>query len=467
MTDTATTAAAIDPQAVLEETNGAGVPIAYACEYHTGSNPLTELPATQKTANVEQFFDLVFPCPQDNAPDGKTAAADYVAEQLLISAATTWNLLPDGTGCLVPQNAYGSWLFGVATVKHAFLSDFGCQSETVSTARGECCQVVSLTMQFWPTGDFNVANLEEFVRAQLASDSFLTPSLPLRTTPIDPVFVEPGGGAGGGVDFVVTRPPDDTGGAAGVAATAGEQAAKEPNSGGKITVPGGFLLAALVCAVIGVGAILWRRYRRAQAVSVHNSKGGGGDDGTLEHGGPPSGDDEPFRVSVLSDADEDDILNNLDQRHDDDDYRNNPRLHSPIRHPHHHPHMIDNNNNTNNSTAASSFDVDDDEDDDDQLDGAPPPKYAFDLSSQQSFNVMGKYGFHGSPAGATPPPTTMQVVAPYPILDNNNSETQSCASSTNQSIGTTTDASEADSWAQTDATVGSLEERLEEITAEI
>ena len=70
-----------------------------------------------------------------------------------------------------------------------------------------------------------------------------------------------------------------------------------------------------------------------------------------------------------------------------------------------------------------------------------PSSYTFDLANSMKNEVMGTYG--SSHFG----PTSMAVVPPYPMQEETDSE--------------------VDSWAQTDGTVGSLEEHLEEITAEI
>jgi hypothetical protein len=67
-----------------------------------------------------------------------------------------------------------------------------------------------------------------------------------------------------------------------------------------------------------------------------------------------------------------------------------------------------------------------------------PNSYTFDLANSMKLDVLGTY------SGL---PTCMAVVPPYPMEETSDSE--------------------VDSWAQTDGTVGSLEERLEEITAEI
>jgi hypothetical protein len=69
-------------------------------------------------------------------------------------------------------------------------------------------------------------------------------------------------------------------------------------------------------------------------------------------------------------------------------------------------------------------------------------EYKFDLGNSMKNDVMGTYGGGG--------PTSMAVVSPYPMSGE-------CSDN----------ASEVDSWAQTDGTVGSLEDNLEEITAEI
>jgi len=163
-------------------------------------------------------------------------------------------------------------------------------------------------------------------------------------------------------------------------------------------------MAALIAAVLGVGFLMYRRYRQRSTTANTVSKD------TDEM----FGDDAPFRVSVLSD--------------DADCYDANNMNANAEKY------------NQNQTGTISSFD------DDSGNDAVLPPKYAFDLSQSFKNDVMGTYG--GVANSNRSPPTTMQVVAPYPILDE-------------------TDDSVADSWAQTDGTVGSLEERLEEITAEI
>jgi len=87
----------------------------------------------------------------------------------------------------------------------------------------------------------------------------------------------------------------------------------------------------------------------------------------------------------------------------------------------------------NASTITDSFDGREDSDN--------RGSYTFDLGDAWRDQVVGAYGYdqYG--------PTTIAVVPPYPMEETSDSE--------------------VDSWAQTDGTVGSLEDRLEEITAEI
>ena len=86
------------------------------------------------------------------------------------------------------------------------------------------------------------------------------------------------------------------------------------------------------------------------------------------------------------------------------------------------------------------------------------PKYAFDLGHSFKMKVMGTYA-----------PTTIPVVAPYPMhgsFTNVGAPPQQQPANNDMDLSGC-DSEAEDSWAQTDGTVGSLEERLEEITAEI
>ena len=107
-------------------------------------------------------------------------------------------------------------------------------------------------------------------------------------------------------------------------------------------------------------------------------------------------------------------------------------------------------------SKSDSFDTANDMDsiDSNSNDNNPQHRYtgfAFDLGQSFKNDIMRKHStishrnFAGNNANA---PTMIAVVPPYPMMEE-------------------TSDSDIDSWAQTDGTVGSLEERLEDITAEI
>jgi hypothetical protein len=80
---------------------------------------------------------------------------------------------------------------------------------------------------------------------------------------------------------------------------------------------------------------------------------------------------------------------------------------------------------------------------DDKMDDPEDQRnYTFDIADNMKNHIMGQYGGHGNYG-----PTSMAVYPPYQMEETSDSE--------------------ADSWAQTEGTVGSLEENLEQITAEI
>lgn len=379
---------------LVEEKNENGVTVTYACEYQTGNAPLST--TTDPVVSVVQFYDLAYSCSTE-----KQNAANYIAEQLLMKAALAWNILPIGDACTDPQNHYGAWLFGVSSQgPDEFVSDFGCQRLTPNATKRECCQVVHLEMKFIPTGGFNITKLQQFVKDQLdtADPNY---SLLFRTASVD----DP---------LIINNTPNYTvpGGKINVPTISGAvQSAQSPEDSQKITVSGAFLISLLVGAVLGVFLVMYRRYRSRS--SGGSTVGKDCDDfcnSTMEHG-PSIEDCSDFHVTVINDNCIDDINSSF------------PRQYT--------------------SLGLGDIDIEEkqrdflDDMDMEDLEEAPPAKYAFDLGDSFRNDVMGTYA-----------PTTMQVVAPYPLEDT------SCDS-------------EADSWAQTDGTVGSLEERLEQITAEI
>lgn len=155
--------------------------------------------------------------------------------------------------------------------------------------------------------------------------------------------------------------------------------------GTEITVVGGFIAGGLVAGLLGVMLVLLQRRKR-----ILKTKAAEMEQTSLEG---------EVHVHVSVHSDEDNETDDFDAIDDGKDQ------HSP-------------------------FSVEDD--------GKFIPNYKFDLGDSFKNEIAGMYGAA---------PSSMAVVAPYPMEETSDSE--------------------VDSWAQTEGTVGSLEERLEEITAEI
>jgi hypothetical protein len=184
-----------------------------------------------------------------------------------------------------------------------------------------------------------------------------------------------------------------------------DAATQESPNNGNITVPGGFLIACLVAVVAGVFLVLYRRYRidRHPLDVSGNTMEKDDDVCNSTMENGPSCEDNDFQVTVLNDH----------------TYNSFP---------------------VQRFISNGSFITDPELDVfESQLEDSLPQRYAFDLGESFKNNVMGAYA-----------PTTVPVVSPYPMVED-----------------TSCDSEADDSWAQTDGTVGSIEERLEEITAEI
>jgi hypothetical protein len=176
----------------------------------------------------------------------------------------------------------------------------------------------------------------------------------------------------------------------------------------QITLMGGFLMGALIAVLIaGFGVVTYRRRRTQNRMDKLT------DEESLDKQSSTD-DEENLRKGSLDFLDE---TNELTGPASSDGRQG---MHTDIAFPH-----------------ADSFGLDD------KLQSNEyQPNYAFDIADSMKTYIMGRYG-GGTPYGAP----AMVVVPPYAMDETSDSE--------------------ADSWAQTDGTVGSLEERLEEITAEI
>lgn len=178
----------------------------------------------------------------------------------------------------------------------------------------------------------------------------------------------------------------------------------------KFTIVGGFVLGGLLAVFVGAVFVLMRRRNRARQSDIEVAIQKSGSYGEHSSDGPT------LEVDVMSD--------------------DMPRGFYP--------------GGINNDNVGNSYN------DAQQEDFPTPSSYTFDLANSLKNDVMGAYFGNGGGSSSNNnnnhsesmgPPTSMAVVLPY-------------------SMDETSD-SEVDSWAQTDGTVGSLEDRLEEITAEI
>jgi hypothetical protein len=402
--------------ALMEQVNeDSGEPITYACEYHTGNDPLNN--SLYDAVAVEQFYDLMYPCLRVGDSTDRDDIVRSIAETLLTEAAYVWSILPYGEACSDPESKiYGAWLFGVTSEgPDTFINDFGCQRLKPNATNNECCQVVRAEMQFFPTGDYNITNLRQFMADRLNSgeaidvENYRTAAIDRPSSLQEPDDTNDEARANLDEPTRVTDAQDPT---------QGTSQTQQSAHNREITVTGGFVIAMIVASCLGAFFLAYRAIRKPRRLSERVSCDGKDDDfcdSTMDQG--PSCEDSDFNVAVVQELPSTDAKSSC--------------LHVRSLGSTTAIHSTNGNNHTKNSDNLLRFDLPLDDD-------YPPAQYTFDLSDTFKQNVMGTYA-----------PTTMQVVAPYPMLEDTSYD------------------SEVDSWAQTDGTVGSLEDRLEEITAEI
>jgi hypothetical protein len=330
-------------------------------------------------------------------------AASNIAQQLLVEAAEVWNILPSGEACTFPQDTYGAWLFGVSSKGEHAMISDFGCQRLTPNASRSECCHVIRSEMI-----FLPTGGYDRSELQRFIQEFLntTHSAQYRTASIQPVFVEdaPMNDNGGGG---VNQPPTVNGVQNGVDSSSTQKS----SNGGQITVTGGFLMASLVVAVAGVFLVLFRRYRKDQrALNVSGNTLDKDDEfcnSTLENG--PSCGENDFQVTVLHDH----------------TYNSFPAQRIVSK-----GSIV-----TEPEVGVFESQLEEHEEEDDR-----PKAYAFDLGEAFKSNVM----------GTCAAPTVMQVMPPYPIVE-----------------GTSCDSEADDSWAQTDGTVGSIEDRLEVMIGEI
>jgi len=408
----------IGVQDVAEETNDLEEVTGFRCAYWTEHNDLEEVV-------VPAFYELLFQCAEGEADIRKT-----IESRLMTRAAKEWKIIPggetcDGVGIFIEDTG----LLGVSSEPKDELTDRRCTRLVVE--EGTCCTVVHSQMTFTPYPAYVEEDLWAWVSAQL-NDTLTEEGEDFSTVYIgsqlesDTVVAD-------GTEVV----PDYTDpGASSVVRGADSGLADK-----KFTTVGGLIFGAMVVAlVVSVGlVIVLRKKHRNRPRQVKEDVRNIHDDFLSTDS---DNDDPNIQVTVLSD------VNRASKR--------------------------ENTRSFQNETASTPWSYNDQESDaeaDDERDefagkvAQGDPRYNFDLGGSFREHVMGAHaGAYGSPtrapgspqsisqlssspSGRASGPTSIAVVPPYPMEETSDSE--------------------ADSWAQTDGTVGSLDEHLEVITAEI
>ena len=439
----------IDYQLLTKEYDNE-IPISYVCEVHQNQS---------ESVTVEYFYDLVHAnCSIDSSNSTGASGvstipldiADRISQRLVQTAAETWKILPSGEACLAPTMFDEVWLVGVSTVTTTvtpsavnkssknvtiptttrLVSDFGCQvlRPNTTTTTDECCHVIRSEIIFRPSGGYNRSKLVAFVNDFIDTGSSTTDdgSFTYRTASILPQFEEDVSGNDEARNNVQepnrtsVQPPSDA---------AVDAIAQQSSSGRNedITITGGFLIASFISVMVGVFIVLFRRHRKSENPRRHGMYDSTVDDTFREKG---EDDDDDFQVTVVND-------------------------------PHYNSFPVKRQITCRSCiTEIENVDLDAVESEllDEHDDHPVSPKYAFDLGQSFKMKVMGTYA-----------PTTIPVVAPYPMHGNftNVGAPPQQQPAKNDMDLSGCDSEAEDSWAQTDGTVGSLEERLEEITAEI
>lgn len=391
---------------IVEDLNAAGDTVErYYCQQVTANNQLQDLV-------VPFYYDLAYPC--DTSPE---ESRDLIADSLLYRAKQAF--MEDASVCVFPQNEL--WFAAVSSRPPDQFADFDCQQLTDAA----CCTVVAGSMTFTQLSEADqdkvrtwvAGNLEDptmwpapgvtlqFLGTELAPDFREDPDQETITN--DPPFVP------ANLEEPRTQPiPDD-------------------NSG--FTMVGILILIGMAMIFVIAVVLIWKRrqryiFERDIGAALQRSELG-------LHKTPP--------VMVL-DHDNMGMAPTWEDRTLEDDDDNNIEVHD-ARDGNMQIRSVSNvsyrttaeglsNNNMHNSIAREPHLNDS---------NGSPRHYRFDLKEPSRQTPAATTGLYGSSADLFGP-TEMTVVAPYSVTDDDRA--------------TNVSESEADSWAQTDGTVGSLED---------
>jgi hypothetical protein len=438
-------------ETITQDVNIYGDIIGYSCGGITETNLLP-------TVVIPYAYDLLYDC-----SIVQNDAVRYIASRLLRTASDGYQITPDGARCdgepPDSDSSFQNWVLAVnSNPIDSQVDNQQCTKAPDASQRksNECCIVVEGAMTFTPSGTYEYEELSNFVTSTLDSETIVDET-GYRTYYIGS-FVElpsfPSTAPSLGVD-----PSEGDGSVAGnnnggdssspvVNGVEGPTAAEQGEQEGNLSTVGRVLIGGILALFILASILIVRRRRRKRydqhvVDAITKSSCDAGDDGIaptveidvlsdrIEYGlSSPSQSDWSSPRKLDSAPEPNSTAHFYDPSFSPSSRRRNAVEQQGT------PRRLSHSKAGSGNAAVGNY------------------EYTFDLSDAMKLDVMGTHArdsnfLFGNSAGAIGNigPTSMAVVPPYPMEETSDSE--------------------ADSWAQTDATVGSIEDRLEDITAEI
>jgi hypothetical protein len=503
---------------LVERYSDGGRPTGYVCAHAVESDGAW-LEFYRRRVRLVQYYELLYDCGDDTVDNNVQITVEYVAATLVEDLATTWGLIPSGTACL--DHSDPRVLHGLSTgggdAEHALVRQVGCsilpQQQQQGTSRDEvslvssssssyssststtstavanssssslsnsnnskppqCCQVVRLDLNLLPSlSPSNV--LQENVRAYV-QDHFNRPrddptdstTIPFRTWAIpDPFMTSTASSSTSTTTTTMTTGPPGSS----LHMTETQPTSTSTNTvhnnreRGFLTIMGGTLTSILIASFLSVLFFIGYRRRRRHhqhqrmMCDPHGYEKNNHDDDVEEATStvqdPDSSDYSSWSNSVMGNAVVVAVNTTVNSGATATQVKKGTAVASTPRD----GLFRDVTSAPPRSPAATT---------------TTPSNHHFDFDPPQPPQ-------HQYPCHAIAPTTSLSssLCLGESFRDHMFSVWSSSPPSANRYGGgrgfscpptawDVDDISEADSWAQTDATVGSLEERLESITAEI
>ena len=387
-----------------------------ACDYLT--SPEVSQYNDFRNIIVPSYYDLVYDC-----YDPPLELADRISERLLLLAAEHWKIFPDGEPCdgvpvVVDKNA----LVAISTRPgNRLVSTLSCQK--LVPGDGECCTVVQNEMTFTPYPEYSEIDLWAYVKQQFDEKTLITEDEKFQAAFIGSVIETP---KADGTDL--DPPPSSSDSEATFAGI--QNGGDDLEKSNEISAVGGVIMGGLVAALIGIALIVARRRRQSLRTRNVSEEDNASDFPRVDVLSDSKGAQEISHEVVSSFSDDAVLRVNVSATPEQNSSYDSSPMSDPMEYD---SSQMSTPNNSYAWDLSTSFQR--------EIMSAhgqtvPPPNFSFPQSSK---GIHGYQNYSG--------PTTIEVVPPYSMEE--------------------TSESEADSWAQTEGTVGSLDEDLEAITAEI